>query len=230
MVWPRSTFPLFGTRLVAQIGGAGEALLITPEAWSKVVDHQGNKHALLGITVNHLRLLECFPLERCLRPDPGGRELIFQSKGLRVEDCEVYCGAGHTGVLGPDEAGRCEGDHDAPDTDGPDFERGGLGNGALDGVRQLFGLALPVVALHHVLGVLAYGLDEPAAVVLETVADLPDQALVVFGLAAAVDVHDDHAPQVEVPVDQPIYELVYPLVHELLNVCDDFPLEALALG
>jgi hypothetical protein len=26
MVWPRSTFPLFGTRLVAHIGGAGEGL------------------------------------------------------------------------------------------------------------------------------------------------------------------------------------------------------------
>ena len=62
---------------------------------------------------------------------PRGRDLIFQSTGLRVEG-------------------------------------------------QLFGFAFPVVALHHVLDVLADGLDEPAAVVLETVADLPDQALVEY--------------------------------------------------
>ncbi len=127
-----------------------------------------------------------------------------------------------------EEAGRCDGDDDGPDTDGPNLERGGLGDGTLDGERQLLGLALPVVALHHVLGVLADRLEEPAAVVLEAVADLADQPLVVSGLAAAVDVLDDHAPLLEVPGNHPIYELVDTLVHEVFGVGDDFPLEAFA--
>src|SRR5215203_3406752 len=127
-----------------------------------------------------------------------------------------------------EETRRCDGDDDGPDTDGPYLERSGLGDGALEGERQFLGLALPVVALHHVLGVLADGLDEPAAVVLETVAHLPDQTLVVIGLTAAIDVLDDHAPLLEVPVDHPVYELIHPLVHELLGVCDDLPLETLA--
>ena len=53
-------------------------------------------------------------------------------------------------------------------------------------VGLVVGLALPVVALHHVLGVLADRLNEPTTVVFETVADLSDQALVVIGLAAAM--------------------------------------------
>ena len=36
VIRPRSTFPLFGTRLVAHVGSAGEALLITPEAFLDV--------------------------------------------------------------------------------------------------------------------------------------------------------------------------------------------------
>src|SRR5918999_98313 len=127
-----------------------------------------------------------------------------------------------------EEARRCDCDDETPDTDGPDLERGGLGDGALDGERQLLGLALPVIALHHVLGVLVDGLDEPAAVVLETVAQFPDQAPVVIGLASSVDVLDDHAPLLEIPVDHPVYELVDPLVHKVLGVCHDLPLETLA--
>src|SRR5215212_1052773 len=55
------------------------------------------------------------------------------------------------------EAGRGDGDDDGPDADGPDLERRCLGDGTLQGERQLLGLALAVVALHHVLGVLADG-------------------------------------------------------------------------
>src|SRR5918994_1771880 len=98
---------------------------------------------------------------------------------------------------------------------------------ALDRGRQLLGFSIPVVALHHARGVLADGLQELAPVVLEAVADLPDQALVVARLAAALDVLDNGAPLLEVPIDHPVDELVYALVYEVLGIGDDLPLEAL---
>src|SRR5215203_4694478 len=59
--------------------------------------------SVLPITrgVSHRKLV----LKGCLRPDPGGGDLIFQSTGLRVEGCQVFSGAGHAGVLGSDETG-----------------------------------------------------------------------------------------------------------------------------
>src|ERR687886_716174 len=102
-----------------------------------------------------------------------------------------------------------------------------LGDGALNRRGQLLRLALAVVALHSARGVLAHGLQELAAVVLEAVPDVPDQALVVARLAAALDILDYRAPLLEVALNHPVYELVYPLVYELLGVGDDLPLEAL---
>src|SRR5215210_7142097 len=239
--------------------GEGAHLALEPghfllsEAWPEVVDHQGYELAFSRLAVSHLRLLVSLRRPslhrkvgkrstRGLRPDPWGRDLIFQSADLHVEGGQVFAGAGHAGVLRADEAGVwCyglahpldragqlglelssndlaeplaqgirrraelvaglapavgedeqavagdyrggddagsvheagggEGHDDAPDADGPHLERGGLGDGALDGERELLGLAFPVVAVHHVLGVLADGPQELAAGVLEAVAD-----------------------------------------------------------
>src|SRR5215217_7912089 len=126
------------------------------------------------------------------------------------------------------ESGRGDGDYDGPDAHRPDLESRGLGDGALQRERQLLRLALAVVALHHVLGVLADRAQKLAAVVVEGVADLPDQALVVVRLTAPVHVIHDRAPLLQVPVYHPVHELIHPLIHELLGVSDDLPLEALA--
>jgi hypothetical protein len=58
----------------------------------------------------------------------------------------------------------------------------------------LLRLVPTVVALDDVGGVLAYGLEELRAVVLEVIADFPDDVLVVPRLPAAVDVLDYSAP------------------------------------
>src|SRR5215212_6597320 len=126
-----------------------------------------------------------------------------------------------------EEAGRGERHDDGADADGPDLGHGGLGDGPLYGGGELLRLAFTVVALHDARGVLAHGVQQLAPVILEAVADLPDQTLVVARLPPALDVLHDHAPLLEVSVDHPVDELVDPLVYEVLGVCDDLPLEAL---
>jgi hypothetical protein len=84
---------------------------------------------------------------------------------------------------------RCGDRHECrPETKSADLDRGRLGDGALQGEGELLRLVFAVVALDDVSGVLADGVEQLRAVVLEVVADLPDDLLVVPNLSAAVDV------------------------------------------
>ncbi len=76
-------------------------------------------------------------------------------------------------------------------------------------------------------GVLADGVEELRAVVLEGVADLADDVFVVPRLPAAIDILHDSAPLLEVPVDHSVYELLQPPIDELLGVRHDLLLETL---
>src|SRR5215210_2249908 len=115
--------------------------------------------------------------------------------------------------------------HDSPETQGADLGGDRLGDGPLQGERYLLRFPIPIVVSDDRRRVAADRTKHLAAVVLEVVADVADQVLVVLRLPAAVHVCDDAPPLLQVPVDHPVDKLPDAIVDQGLRVGNDLALE-----